>query len=469
MRPAAPSWAATASPTRRSNSATPSPARSIRSASRPMPRRAPGDALVFTKRLGTGVISTALKRGIAARGARCGGHPFDADAEPAGLRGDAAVRRPWLHRCHRVRADRARARDGVGQRRHPGDRTWTRCAFCRARWTMRGGRHSGRPEQQSRVRLLRGGNPRARCRARWKTCSTIRRPPGGLLIALPETDAAALERSLDEAYRIGRVLPRGAKPIRLDMNRQSDHCCAGCGIGRRGAAWWRGWANQIDFYKVGMELYAAAGMEFVRELCAARQGRVPRSEVLRHPRDREARGVRWWRARGVRFLTVHGSGPVMRAAVEGPGRFGPETAGGHGAHQLRPAGYPGSRLLLRGSDLVDLRVRKAMEARMRRHGMLAAGRRRACARHGGSGKDHRDAGSAFGRAARKGDQKRVATPAEAMRDGADYVVMGRQITRAADPAARSRECWKKSPLASGADDRLLSSASSVRQAGHENR
>jgi orotidine-5'-phosphate decarboxylase len=35
----------------------------------------------------------------------------------------------------------------------------------------------------------------------------------------------------------------------------------------------------------------------------------------------------------------------------------------------------------------------------------------------------------------RGDQKRVATPAEAIRDGADYVVMGRQITRAADPAA----------------------------------
>jgi orotidine-5'-phosphate decarboxylase len=37
--------------------------------------------------------------------------------------------------------------------------------------------------------------------------------------------------------------------------------------------------------------------------------------------------------------------------------------------------------------------------------------------------------------ASKGDQKRVATPAEAIRDGADYLVMGRQITRAADPQA----------------------------------
>ena len=39
------------------------------------------------------------------------------------------------------------------------------------------------------------------------------------------------------------------------------------------------------------------------------------------------------------------------------------------------------------------------------------------------------------RGAAQGDQKRVATPAEAMRDGADYLVIGRQVTRAADPVA----------------------------------
>jgi selenide,water dikinase len=38
---------------------------------------------------------------------------------------------------------------------------------------------------------------------------------GGLLIALPESDAKELVQSLEGAYRIGRVLPRGAKPIRL--------------------------------------------------------------------------------------------------------------------------------------------------------------------------------------------------------------------------------------------------------------
>ena len=34
-----------------------------------------------------------------------------------------------------------------------------------------------------------------------------------------------------------------------------------------------------------------------------------------------------------------------------------------------------------------------------------------------------------------GDQKRVATPAEAIANGADYLVIGRQVTRSSDPRA----------------------------------
>jgi orotidine-5'-phosphate decarboxylase len=40
--------------------------------------------------------------------------------------------------------------------------------------------------------------------------------------------------------------------------------------------------------------------------------------------------------------------------------------------------------------------------------------------------------------AESGDQKRVATPEEAIRDGADVIVVGRPITGAADPAAAVR-------------------------------
>jgi len=41
--------------------------------------------------------------------------------------------------------------------------------------------------------------------------------------------------------------------------------------------------------------------------------------------------------------------------------------------------------------------------------------------------------------AAKGDQKRVATPAQAMADGANHLVIGRQVTRAADPNRAVRE------------------------------
>ena len=40
--------------------------------------------------------------------------------------------------------------------------------------------------------------------------------------------------------------------------------------------------------------------------------------------------------------------------------------------------------------------------------------------------------------ANRGDQKRVATPASAIADGADYLVVGRPITEAGDPAAAAQ-------------------------------
>jgi orotidine-5'-phosphate decarboxylase len=54
----------------------------------------------------------------------------------------------------------------------------------------------------------------------------------------------------------------------------------------------------------------------------------------------------------------------------------------------------------------------------------------------------RSAGSAAG------DQKRVATPAEAIAGGADYLVIGRQVTRAADPKAEVARILEEASLAS---------------------
>jgi orotidine-5'-phosphate decarboxylase len=43
-----------------------------------------------------------------------------------------------------------------------------------------------------------------------------------------------------------------------------------------------------------------------------------------------------------------------------------------------------------------------------------------------------------------GDQKRVATPREAVENGADYLVIGRQVTHADDPRAATESIFAES-------------------------
>jgi orotidine-5'-phosphate decarboxylase len=193
--------------------------------------------------------------------------------------------------------------------------------------------------------------------------------------------------------------------------------------------------GQVSFFKVGLELYAAAGMEFVRELIGAGND-VFLDLKLYDINETVKRAVACIAATGVRFTTVHSSKAVMRAAVEGRGSAALQLLAvtvltNFDQSDLADLGYTCSV-----AELVELRVRKAMEAHV--DGIvcspLEAARVRAIA-----GPDVvlvtpgvRSAGAG------KGDQKRVATPAEAVANGANYLVIGRQITRAADPAAEAR-------------------------------
>jgi orotidine-5'-phosphate decarboxylase len=188
--------------------------------------------------------------------------------------------------------------------------------------------------------------------------------------------------------------------------------------------------RHIDTYKVGMELYAAAGMEFARELIA--EGKQVFLDMKFYDiGETVRRAVACVAVSGVRMLTVHGSGAVMRAAVAGRGGadlrlLAVTVLTSFDRQDLADLGYP-----CEVSELVALRVRKAMEAGM--DGLVASPLEAAAVRAlaGPSAilvtPGVRSAGAAAG------DQKRVATPAEAIRAGADYIVMGRQITRAADP------------------------------------
>jgi orotidine-5'-phosphate decarboxylase len=187
----------------------------------------------------------------------------------------------------------------------------------------------------------------------------------------------------------------------------------------------------IGFYKVGMELYAAAGMEFVRELSG--QGKEVFLDLkLYDIPETVKRAVAQVARTGVRFLTVHAVPSVMRAAVVGRAASGLQLLGvtvltSFDQSDLRDLGYTCAV-----SDLVAERTRQAMECAM--DGVVASPLEAAAVRRIAGPKailvtpGVRSAGSD------KGDQRRVATPAEAIGNGANYLVMGRQITRSHDPA-----------------------------------
>lgn len=189
---------------------------------------------------------------------------------------------------------------------------------------------------------------------------------------------------------------------------------------------------QSNFYKVGMELYAAAGMEFVRELLDRSKEVFLDLKFYDIP-ETVKRAVAQVARTGVRFLTVHAVGQVMRAAVEG--RAGSDlkllavtVLTSFGPEDLRELGYD-----CPAAELVAKRARQAIEAGV--DGIVCSPREAAAVRAIADPKaiivtpGVRSAGSAAG------DQKRVSTPADAIHAGADYLVMGRQIARAADPAA----------------------------------
>jgi orotidine-5'-phosphate decarboxylase len=183
-----------------------------------------------------------------------------------------------------------------------------------------------------------------------------------------------------------------------------------------------------------MELYAAAGVEFVHELIGEGKDVFLDLKFYDIP-ETVKRAVAQVARTGVRLLTVHAVGQVMRAAVEGRGdsnlkllavtvltSFGPEDIAEQG-HTETVAGLVARRARLAMEIGIDGIVASPLEATAVR---ALIGPNKLLVTPG-----VRSAGAA------KGDQRRVATPLEAVRDGADYLVIGRQITRAADPAAEA--------------------------------
>jgi orotidine-5'-phosphate decarboxylase len=190
--------------------------------------------------------------------------------------------------------------------------------------------------------------------------------------------------------------------------------------------------DSATFYKVGMELYAAAGMDYVRSL-VDRGKRVFLDLKYYDIGETVRRAVAVAARSGAAFLTVHGVGQVMRAAMEGradsPVKLLAVTVlTSFDQKDVEELDYEFSL-----AELVSRRARLAIRTGV--DGLVASPlEARTIRTQTGPGAILVTPG-VRSRGAAAGDQKRVATPAEAVRDGADYVVIGRQVTRSADPAA----------------------------------
>jgi orotidine-5'-phosphate decarboxylase len=191
------------------------------------------------------------------------------------------------------------------------------------------------------------------------------------------------------------------------------------------------------FVKVGLQLYTAAGPAVVREL-RARGRRVFLDLKLHDIPNTVAGAVLSAGALGVDLLTVHAAGgrAMLRAAAEAAAD----------APSLRLLGVtvltslssaPLAETWGRGALRVDEEVvRLATLAHESGIDGVVASVGEVAALRGSLGHGLRIltpgirlAGDAAG------DQARVATPGEARRLGSDYIVLGRTVTAAADPAA----------------------------------
>ena len=188
--------------------------------------------------------------------------------------------------------------------------------------------------------------------------------------------------------------------------------------------------DSVTFYKIGLQLIFAGGIELAKRLTG--EGKQVFLDAKLLDIDNTVAGAVDTITRlGVTFLTIHAYPKAMRAAVQARGSASLKLLGvtvltSMDEADLAAAGYAGPV-----SALVAARAADARAAGM--DGIVASPAE-ASAIRAIVGPDMaivtpgiRPAGSAAG------DQKRIATPASAIRSGADYLVVGRPVTGAADP------------------------------------
>ena len=201
-------------------------------------------------------------------------------------------------------------------------------------------------------------------------------------------------------------------------------------------------AGEVGFFKIGLGMLASGGLDLASGL-KGEGARVFLDLKLFDISATVTAAVRGLTRVAPDFLTVHGDPHVVRAAVAGrgdaPTRILAVTILTARILTSLDRADLDAALILPGAvaRLVEIRAERAFEAGA--DGVIASPREAAAIRAlpAAAGRlivtpGVRPAGAALG------DQKRVAAPAEAIRAGADHIVVARPILAAPDPVAAAR-------------------------------
>lgn len=190
--------------------------------------------------------------------------------------------------------------------------------------------------------------------------------------------------------------------------------------------------DAVNFYKIGYQLVFAGGLELARDLAASGTNVFLDMKLLDID-NTVAKGVENIVKMGVSMLTLHAYPKAMRAAVEAARGsdlclLAVTVLTSMDKGDLIEAGYE--------CDPQSLVIKRAGQAREAGMGGIVCSAAEAKAVRAVAGPDMavvtpgiRPAG------ADKGDQKRVMTPADAIRAGASHLVVARPVVKAADPRA----------------------------------
>lgn len=197
--------------------------------------------------------------------------------------------------------------------------------------------------------------------------------------------------------------------------------------------------DTVSFYKIGLGMLTGGGLALANELKEELGKRIFLDLKLFDIGATIEAAVRGLAQFDLDFLTVHGDPHVVRAAREGVGASDLKILAVTVLTSLDRADLDAAQIKSGAiPDLVTERAGRAFDAGA--HGVIASPQEARAIRALPEAEGRlivtpgvRPAGSELG------DQKRVMTPAEAIAEGADHVVVGRPIHSATDPAQAARD------------------------------